>query len=153
MYIQTALETLHRRHIRAPYQLLTQAIEEADIAVKASTMIFINNFITSTQSLDDRVMIRNYLLSQDLTQTCEQIIKDFDPEREVELYQELLNAPPTPTSSLQHTSRAFFGGSSVNLHTSMSLSAAVAGHNELRPTSTLPQSPPIMAFDRGMSIR
>ena len=41
----------------APYQLLTQAVEKADIAVKAATMIFINNFITSTQSLDDRVMV------------------------------------------------------------------------------------------------
>ena len=55
--MQSALENLHRRQMMAPYELLTTALSEADIAVKSSIMIFVNNFITSTQLLDDRIMV------------------------------------------------------------------------------------------------
>ena len=99
--------------------------------------------------------IRNYLLSQDLTHICEQVIKDFDAEREVEMYQELMDAPaPSPSLSpfqQQHTSRAFFA--STNLHTSMSLTGS--SHNaagDFRPMSTIGSSTNNF-FDRGMSIR
>jgi hypothetical protein len=48
---------LHRRAGVAPYSLLTDALTSTDVAVKSSTMIFINSFITSTQNLDDRMAV------------------------------------------------------------------------------------------------
>lgn len=58
-----ALDTLHRRHLAPPYELLTTALVESDMAVRNSIITFVNTFINSTQSPDDRIQVPTYLLS------------------------------------------------------------------------------------------
>lgn len=71
---------VHRRE--RPFSMLTAAIAEDDVEVKAAVLQFINSMLGGTYTLEDRMLMRNDLQALGFTQIVDTAIKHLDSDLE-----------------------------------------------------------------------